>query len=456
MVTCLQTVNPFTRDANPTLPVTPIANMDAIVARARVAGAQWMALSVSERVERLEGAAARLQEEASRLGAIASSEMGKPLGEAVGEAKHCASSFVEDLRSVASALAPIKREDERVSSTICFDPFGVVAAITPWNFPILMLQQSVLPALIAGNAVVAKPSEVTPRVAEAYYGILNEFLPVDLLAIVIGDGAQGRALVASSVDLVVFTGSRNTGAHIAAEAGKRLARVILELGGKDPMIVLADADVGKAADFASRNSFRNAGQVCVSTERIYVDHSIAAEFENALVERAATLKMGDPADPTTTIGPMSSARQKAIVESHIADAIARGARVLYGARKQAGNFVEPTVLAGVDHSMDIMREETFGPVACVMAFGSIDEAVALANDSPFGLGAAVFGADEDRAMRVAQRLTAGMVGVNQGCGGASECPWVGARQSGLGFHSGPEGHRQFAQLRVLTRKKPKS
>ncbi len=432
---------------------TPVTSLEGIVERARAAGVRWRALPLASRMTQLEGVAVRLKEETARLGAIASAEMGKPIAEATGEAKYCADRFVEDLQSIANALAPYTRSDERTISTIAFDPFGVVAAITPWNFPILILQQSVLPALLAGNAVVAKPSEVTPRVAAAYYSILNEFLPQDLLMVVFGDGEQGRALVASSVDLIVFTGSRNTGAHIAAVAGKRLARVILELGGKDPMLVLDDADLVRAADFAANNSFRNAGQVCVSTERIYVDRSIARAFEHALVERAAMLKVGDPSDPATTIGPMSSARQKAIVQSHIEDAVKRGARVLFGGRPQAGNFVEPTVLAGVDHTMKIMREETFGPVACIMEVASIDEAVTLANDSPFGLGAAVFGADEARAMLVAERIETGMVGVNQGCGGAKGCPWVGAKQSGIGFHSGPEGHRLFAQLRVLSRKK---
>ncbi|MSR40498.1 MAG: aldehyde dehydrogenase [Phycisphaerales bacterium] len=453
MSSCLISINPFSHATVGSLPMTSLDAIPALVARARVAGELWKSVPMSERVSCLKAAAARLKEEASRLGAIASQEMGKPLLEAVGEANYCADSFASEADNIAAALTSFAREDERTASTIHFEPFGVVAAITPWNFPMLILQQSVLPALIAGNAVVAKASEITPMVADAYYAILNEFLPTDVLITVVGDGEQGKALVASSVDLIVFTGSRNTGAHIGAVAGKRLARVILELGGKDPLVVLDDADIALAADFASRNSFRNAGQVCVSTERIYVDRKIASAFESAVVERAALLKLGDPADATTKIGPMSSARQKALVDQHIQKALKDGARLLFGARKQEGNFVEPTVLAGVDHTMEIMREETFGPVACIMEFDGIDQAVMLANDTPFGLGAAVFGADEVRATHVAARLTAGMVGVNQGCSGAEGCPWIGAKQSGVGFHSGVEGHRQFAQMRVLSRKK---
>ncbi len=453
MTTSLLSVNPFSHATVGSLPLTPLSEIPAIVGRARLAAGGWKSISVTERIARLKPAAARLKMEAARLGGLSSAEMGKPLVEAIGEANYCADGFVAELESIAAALQPFMREDERTISTIHFEPLGVVAAITPWNFPILMLQQSVLPALIAGNTVVTKPSEVSPLVAHEYYAILNEFLPKDVLINVTGDGAQGKALVASNVDLIVFTGSRTTGAHIAAAAGARLARVILELGGKDPLVVLDDADIAGAADFAARNSFRNAGQVCVSTERIYVDRKVARAFESAVVERAALLKLGDPADPTTSIGPMSSARQKSLVERHIQGALKDGARLLFGNRTQEGNFVEPTVLAGVNHSMEIMREETFGPVACIMEFDSIDQAVSLANDSPFGLGAAVFGADESRATNVAERLSTGMVGVNRGCGGAEGCPWVGAKQSGVGFHSGVEGHRQFAQFRVLSKKK---
>jgi succinate-semialdehyde dehydrogenase/glutarate-semialdehyde dehydrogenase len=229
--------------------------------------------------------------------------------------------------------------------------------------------------------------------------------------------------------------------------------VILELGGKDPLVVLDDADLDAAAAFAVRNSFRNAGQVCVSTERIYVDARIRGDFLAKLVEKTRALKQGDPRGEGVNVGPMVNARQKAKVLAQIEQAVAAGAEVLAGGGAGEGNFVQPTILAGLDHRMEIMREETFGPVACVQAFATVDEAVRLANDTPFGLGAAVFGRDVARAGEVAARIEAGMVGINQGCGGADGCPWVGAKESGYGFHSGPEGHRQFAQVRVISRPK---
>lgn len=446
-------MDPANGDVVGSVELTAIDAIPRLVFQAREAQRGWGALTHQQRADVLRPAAARLKEEARRLGDLASREMGKPLAEAIGEAKYCADGFEEELDGIVTALTDVVREDKRVHSVLRHAALGVCAAITPWNFPILMPHQSVLPALVAGNTVLLKPSEETTLVACEYARILNEFLPAGVLTPVFGDGRQGRALVLADINLVVFTGSRETGKRILADAGPGLKRVILELGGKDPLVVLDDADLDLAAAFAVRNSFRNAGQVCVSTERIYVDASIREEFLRKMVERTAALRQGDPRGEGTTVGPMVNARQKAKVVAQIDAAIAAGATLLIGGEPREGNFVAPTILADVDHAMEIMREETFGPVACVQGFTTLDEAVRLANDTPFGLGAAVFGRDEARAHTVAGRIDAGMVGVNQGCGGADGCPWVGAKESGYGFHSGPEGHRQFAQVRVISRLK---
>jgi len=449
----LASIDPATGEVVGTVPVTPVESIPRLVFQAREAQRGWGALTHAQRADVLRPAAARLKAEARRLGELASREMGKPLPEAVGEANYCADDFAAELDGIVAALADITREDARVTSILRHAPLGVCAAITPWNFPILMPHQSVLPALVAGNAVLLKPSEETTLVALEYARILNEFLPAGVLTPVFGDGVQGRALVLADVNLIVFTGSRETGKRILGDAGPGLKRVILELGGKDPLVVLDDADLDQAAAFAVRNSFRNAGQVCVSTERIYVDARIREDFLRKMVERTGALRQGDPRGEGVNVGPMVNARQKAKVVAQIDQAIAAGATVLAGGEPREGNFVAPTILADVDHTMEIMREETFGPVACVQTFASIDEAVRLANDTPFGLGAAVFGRDVARAGEVAERIHAGMVGINQGCGGADGCPWVGVKESGYGFHSGPEGHRQFAQVRVISRLK---
>ncbi|MCE2882375.1 MAG: aldehyde dehydrogenase family protein [Planctomycetaceae bacterium] len=447
----LHSIDPATGETVGSLPRTPTDAIPRLVFQAREAQRGWGALSHGQRAEVLRPAAARLKAEARRLGELASREMGKPLPEAVGEANYCADGFAAELDEIVAALADIVREDARTQSTLRHAPLGVCAAITPWNFPLLMPQQSVLPALVAGNTVLLKPSEETTLVAVEYTRILNEFLPAGVLTPVVGDGAQGRALVLADVDLIVFTGSRETGKRIMADAAPSLKRVILELGGKDPLVVLDDADLEAAAAFAVRNSFRNAGQVCVSTERIYVARSVREEFLRKMADNTAALRQGHPREQGTTVGPMVNARQKAKVVAQIDAAVSAGATLIAGGEPRDGNFVAPTILSDVDHAMEIMREETFGPVACVQAFDSDDAAVRLANDTPFGLGAAVFGRDLARAASVAERIHAGMVGINQGCGGADGCPWVGVKESGYGFHSGPEGHRQFAQVRVISR-----
>jgi succinate-semialdehyde dehydrogenase/glutarate-semialdehyde dehydrogenase len=451
----LVSINPATGEPVGEVPITPVDHLPQIVRDARNAQVGWAALSLEQRAELLKAAGKSLEAQAERIGTLLTNEMGKPLAEGIGETTYAATSIPEECQEIAEAIASQTIEDEGTITTIRFDPYGVVAAITPWNFPILMPHQAVIPALMAGNTVILKPSEETPLVAHEYVKALNAALPPNVLQIIHGDEEQGKALVESDVDMVVFTGSREAGKHILAEASNGLKRVILELGGKDPLVVLKGADIEAAAAFAARNSFRNSGQVCVSTERIYVEDAIAEEFTDALVSKAGELKQGPGTEEGVEIGPMINAGQKAHVLDQVEAAVRDGAKILFGGGEGEGNFCPITVLDGVNHEMEIMREETFGPVACVMRVSGETEAVKLANDTRFGLAAAVFG-EQSQAEEVASKLTAGMIGVNQGCGGAKGSPWVGAQESGYGWHSGPSGHRQFCQIRTLSRAKEKS
>ena len=453
MNTELQSFDPATGEEVGRVAVTPIAEIPNIVARAHAAQRAWGELTVEERRDAILPFGADLVAESERIGTILTREMGKPLPQGIGEAKYCGAGLGDTLNELTSALSAERLEDEKVLSHLVFDPFGVCAAITPWNFPLSMPHWALMPALMAGNAVVLKPSEKTPLVADEYVKLLKKHLPTDVVQIIHGDEAQGRALVGADVQLIAFTGSRAAGQNILAEAGKDLKRVILELGGKDPLIVLDDADLDAAAEFAVTNSFRNAGQVCVSTERIYVEEKVANRFEELVREKTAALKVGPGTEEGAQIGPMIDAGQRDHVLAQIDAAKSAGATVLAGGGASTGNFIQPTVLTGVTHDMAVMSEETFGPVVGIQRVSSDEEAITAANDSPYGLGASVFGGDLDRAERVARRLTAGMVGINKGCGGASGSPWVGARQSGYGYHSGREGHRQFAQVRVVSRMK---
>ncbi len=448
----LSSYNPSTGELVGTVPVTPANQVDAVIAKARAAMPAWAALSAQERADMLKPAGEKLIERADELGKILSLEQGKPLAEGIGEFKGCGMRMNDEVDEVAKAMIPDVLTDETVESTLYYDPYGVCAAITPWNFPALMPHWTIVPALVAGNTVILKPSEQTPLVADEYVKILNEFLPEGVLQIIHGEDDQGKMLVAGDVNMIAFTGSKTTGQHIMAAAAPGLKRLILELGSKDPCIVLEGADIDKAVGFAANNTFRNCGQVCVSTERIYVQDTIKEEFVSKLIEKVKEFKVGDCLDETSTIGPMVMNEQKVHVLAQIEDAKAKGAVVLCGDTPLDGNFIQPTILDNMNHTMDIMVVETFGPVACIQTVKDADEAIELANDTEYGLGAVFFG--EEQVVRdLARRSTAGMVGVNKSLGGATGSPWVGARMSGIGYHSGPLGHRQFCQLRVVSTNK---
>jgi succinate-semialdehyde dehydrogenase/glutarate-semialdehyde dehydrogenase len=448
----LVSTDPFTGEEVGRVDVTPTEAIDAVIAKARDAQQGWSATPLAQRIETLKAAGPLLAEHADELGELISREQGKTLAEGQGEAAAVAGGIDAELDRIAQAMYPETLEDEHTRSVLHYDPLGVCVAITPWNFPVLMPHWLVLPALAAGNAVILKPSELTPLTGQRYADLLNRALPDGVLQVVHGADAQGKALVAGAVDLIAFTGSRDAGRHIMQAAGKGLKRLILELGSKDPLIVLDDADVEKAADFAAMNSFRNCGQVCVSTERIYVHAKVADAFMDRLLAKTADMKPGHYTDAEATMGPMVDARQKAHVLAQIEDAKAKGAKILAGGGPGDGNLMPPTVLRGVTHDMDVCREETFGPIAAVQVVHDDEEALRLANDSELGLGGVVFG-EQAHAAQIARRLQAGMIGINKGIGGATGSPWVGARQSGYGYHGSRDGHRQFCQLRVVSEAK---
>ena len=341
------------------------------------------------------------------------------------------------------------------SGRLLHEPYGVVGIISPWNYPFAIPATETLAALVAGNAVVLKPSEFTSLTALELESLLrNAGLPEDVFQVVVGGGATGGALVHSQIDKLVFTGSVATGKRIAGAAAERLLPVVLELGGKDPMLVLDDADVDVASSAAVWGAFMNAGQTCLSVERCYVHRSLYNSFLKACVEKTRALHVGSGLDPETDLGPMIHERQLRIVESHVEDAGARGARVLAGGSRlqQLGaNFYAPTVLADVTHEMRIMREETFGPVLPVMAFDTDEQAVNLANDSEYGLAASIWTRNQQRGERLARHIQAGAVMVNDvvSCYGISEAPHGGVKSSGLGRAHGRFGLEEMVRLKYV-------
>lgn len=331
---------------------------------------------------------------------------------------------------------------------VYYKPYGVVGFITPWNYPYLNAFLDVVPALVAGNTVIVKPSEVTPLTAQRAVEIAYRAgIPRDVIQVATGDGQTGAALV-DEVDYVVVTGSTATGRKVAARAAERLIPYSLELGGKDPLIVLEDVDLEIAAATTLQGALENAGQVCVSIERVYVLDSIYDRFLEKLAARAAEMALGASPGLDIHMGSMTNDHELDRVEAHIADAVAKGARVVYGGTRRTDigpRFYAPTILADVDHSMDVMREETFGPIIPVMRVRTEEEAIRLANDSPYGLSGAVLTRDLDRGERIARQIDSGDISVNrtQFVIGTPSLPSGGQKLSGIGRRNGPEGLYRF-------------
>lgn len=427
------------------------------VAEARQAQPAWASLTFKQRGRVILQARELMLAEREEIATLVSRETGKPVAEAVSmeivptlDAMHYFAHASENL------LRPQKIDIGQYglmgrTSTILYRPLGVVGIISPWNFPLATPADEVVMALMAGNAVVLKPSELTPLIALKLSDIFRRAgLPPKLLHVLTGDGSTGAALVDARVDKIMFTGSVATGKRVAEAAAKYLTPVVLELGGKDPMIVLADADLEMAARGAVWGAFANSGQACASVERCYVEETIAPKFIERVVQETRRLKQGLGTDEAVDVGAMSNERQLQIVIDHVNDAKQRGAQILTGGQRgrgaegganSAGYFYEPTVLTNVDHDMTIMRDETFGPVLPVMTFKTEDEAVALANDSVFGLTASVWTKDIARGKRIAERIEAGTVMVNEVVytHGIAQTPWGGMKDSGYGRTHGRLG-----------------
>ncbi|MGA7398925.1 MAG: aldehyde dehydrogenase family protein, partial [Candidatus Sulfotelmatobacter sp.] len=396
-------VNPATGEVLRELECAGESEVRAAVARAHWAQEAWAAIGVRKRITVLREFQCRLHQKKSEIAETISREAGKPVAEALttevlvvlDAARFLIENAYRLLRDEPLPHGNLATKLKR--GQLVREPYGVIGIVSPWNYPFSIPATETLAALVAGNAVVLKPSEFTSLVALELGSLLHAAgVPADVFQVLVGNGATGAALIHSQIDKLVFTGSVATGKRIAMAAAERLLPVVLELGGKDPMLVLDDADVDVASSAAVWGAFLNAGQTCLSVERCYVHRSLYAAFLNACVEKTKMLRVGPGLDPVADVGSMIHERQLRIVEAHVQDAAARGARVLAGGSplpEMGPNFYQPTVLADVTHDMRIMREETFGPVLPVMAFDSDEEAVRLANDSEYGLAASVWTRD---------------------------------------------------------------
>lgn len=418
----IESVDPATGELVARFLATPAVEVSRAVERARNAQQEWAAQPLRARCARLRALGRVLYARRQELAALVTRESGKP---------HIEALFADVLMPMDTAhyyasRVPALLRPQRVSrhnpalkaksGWVQFEPFGVIGVIAPWNYPLAIPLGQIIPAVAAGNAAVLKPSELTP-----WCGLLIEELfaqsgfPSGLVQVVQGGGEVGAVLVEAATDKVIFTGSAKTGKRVAEACARRLIPSVLELGGKDAMIVLADADVEVASSAAVWGSFTNCGQACLAVERIYVARPIAERFTERCVAKTTKLKLGPGHDPDTEVGPMIRVAQIERVEEQLRDAVSRGARILAGGQRRpdlGACYFEPTVVADANHSMRLMWEETFGPVLALQSVNSVDEAVALANDSPFGLAASVWTANQRLGRAVAARIRAGAVMVN--------------------------------------------
>ena len=445
----LHSYNPETKELLGSVEITNTNDINEIVSKSKIAQKKWAELPINERIDYLKKAGNILAQRSKGLSILLSKEMGKDLGRASGEVNSCAGDISYRASEVKKAIETQRFISYGVQTELEYNPIGVVAVISPWNYPMSMAHWLIIPSLIAGNSVVFKPSEETPLIAQEYAEIFQAVLPKDVLQIIHGNEEQGKALVQSDVNLIAFTGSKEAGKHIMKNASDGLKRLILELGGKDPLIVMEDANIDKAARFAVASSFENAGQMCTSTERIYVHEDVKEVFIHKVTQIASQYEVGSWDKPNTDIGPIINDNQRRIIKEHINDAIKKGAKLHLGNPNRDDSFIEPTVLSEVSDEMKIFKDETFGPVVAISSYSDINDAINRANQSEFALGASIFG--NKNIDEVAKNLDAGMLGINQGVGSIGDTPWIGAKQSGYGYHGSPDGHRQFTQAKVVTK-----
>ena len=452
--------NPATGQTIATVPDMSAEQVAEMAARGRAAQPEWEAYGFEGRSRVMLRAQKWVMDNAERIVTTIMSETGKTFEDAeLAEIGYAGNAF-----GFWAKNGPKYLEDEHIKSSQVlvkgkklinrFRPLGLIGVIGPWNYPLTNSFGDCIPALMAGNSVILKPSEITPLTSMLLAEGMRECgLPENVLQIATGRGQTGAALI-EHVDMIMFTGSTKTGRKVAEAAAGRLIPASLELGGKDPMIVLSDADLERAANFATYYSMQNAGQTCISIERAYVEEPVYDEFVSKVSEKVRELRVGKPEGPgSVEVGAITFPPQLDTIKSHVDDAVQKGARVLAGGSQApgAGRFFEPTVLVDVDHTMKCMTEETFGPTLPIMKVKDADEAVRLSNDSNYGLGASVFSRNTERGEQIARRIHSGAVNVNDAMINYTvlELPMGGAKESGLGTRHGAGGIRKYCSQQAI-------
>lgn len=459
--TRVQSLDPATGEVWREYEAATAEEVQAMVARARAAQKAWAALSLEERAKYLRKLSGLVLAQSNEIARLVTRENGKPVFEAQAMEVMPVLDFISYYRKHGKKLLRAHRVPranwalKTKRGRIVYEPLGVVGIISPWNYPFLLPLGTIIPALLAGNTVVLKPSEFTPSCALKIAELFKQAdLPQDVFTVALGDGATGAALTQCELNRFVFTGSTATGRKVALAATERFIPVTLELGGSDAMIVLRDADLEYATSGALWGRFVNCGQSCVAAKRIFIAREVFEPFVEMLVRKVGRLKLGRGDDPAIDVGPLIRTRQVDMIEQQLQAAVASGAKILCGGKRRpdlGANFFEPTVLTNVTPQMNVMCEETFGPLLPVFPVRDAEEALQLANDSEFGLSASVWTKDAKLAASLASRIDAGSVLINDLIAhvGTSEASYGGYKTSGLGRTHGPEGLLEMTRMKFI-------
>lgn len=447
-------INPATEEVNQEFEPYSEKRINRAIEKAKAAFSEWKNLDVSERAEYLRNAAIVLKRRKKDLGEIITMEMGKVLANSIPEIEKCAWALEYFAKNAERFLEPEAVETEAKRAYIAFEPRGIVLSIMPWNFPFWQALRFGSPALAGGNVVILKHSSYVPLCAlELEKVFLEAGFPEGVYQTLLIDGASASSLISrDEISAVTLTGSVSAGQKVAQEAGKNMKKVVLELGGSDPFIVLPDADIEEAAKVGVASRFLDAGQSCIAAKRFIVAENVASEFTSKFMEFTGELNVGDPMDMGTDIGPLVREEQIELLEKQVNDALSRGAKALLrgGRLKRKGSFYAPVILTDLTNDMKVLNEETFGPVAPIVPVKNEALAIKIANETEFGLGASIWSGDREKALRLARQLESGVVVINSLVKSDPRLPFGGTKKSGIGRELSKFGLYEFMNIKSIS------